>query len=506
MTQKNIGYNNPNLRKQAEKIAKGNAARRSKNLETLSPRAAQQLLHELQVHQIELEIQNDELRRAQTELDIARTRYFDLYDLAPVGYFTLSEKGLILEANLTTATLLGISRNALSRKPPLSKFILPEDQKIYYQYRRQLFTTGVQQVCELRLIKKNAAPFWTRLETNLAQDDGGSSMCLVVISDITSRKQAEMALQKAYDELEQRVAERTEELRQVNEDLRNDISQRKRTEKENQQLQAQLAQAHKMESIGRVAGEMAHDFNNLLSVIIGHAELALMELLPSNPVCKELLGIVTVTKHSAKLIYQLLAFSRRQAIDPRLLNLNQIIENMLSTLEQLIGKNIALRWEPDVNLWTVNMDPAQIDQILANLVINARDAIKRGGKVTIETKNVLLNKDDYSGYIEFVPGQYVLLTIRDDGSGMDKETLPNIFEPFFTTKKKGKGTGLGLATVYGIIKQNNGLIEVDSKPGKGTAFKIYLPAIEQKSSQSAKDTELTIPADGTETILVMKEA
>ncbi len=487
MTKINIGYNNPNLRKQAEKIAKGNAARRSKNLETLSPESARQLLYELQVHQIELEIQNDELRRAQTELDIARTRYFDLYDLAPVGYFTLSEKGLILEANLTTATLLGITRNALSRKPSLSKFILPEDQDIYYRYRRQLFTTGVQQVCELRLIKKNAAPFWTRLETKVVQDDSGETVCLIVISDITMFKQAEEALRKTRDELEQRVAERTEELRRANEDLRNDITHRIRTEKENQKLQDQLAQARKMESIGRLAGEMAHDFNNLLSVIVSHAELAMMELQPSDPAHKNLHGIVTVTKHSAKLTHQLLAFSRQQAIAPKLLNLNQIIENMLSTLEQLTGKNIALHWVPDINLWTVNMDPAQINQILANLVINARDAIKRSGKVTIETKNILLNKDNYSGYIEFVPGQYVLLTVRDDGCGIDKETLPKIFEPFFTTKKKGKGTGLGLATVYGIIKQNNGLIEVDSKPGKGTTFKIYLPAIEQKRRWSEKD-------------------
>jgi signal transduction histidine kinase len=217
----------------------------------------------------------------------------------------------------------------------------------------------------------------------------------------------------------------------------------------------------------------------LLSVIVSHAELAMMELQPSDPVYKNLHGIVTVTKHSAKLTHQLLAFSRQQAIAPKRLNLNQIIENMLSTLRQLIGKNIALHWEPDVNLWTVNMDPAQIDQILANLVINARDAIKKGGKVTIETKNVLLNKDAYTGYVEFVPGQYVLLTVRDNGCGMDKETLPKIFEPFFTTKKKGKGTGLGLATVYGIIKQNNGLIEVDSKTSKGTAFLIYLPRFKE---------------------------
>lgn len=478
MTKKYPGYNDPDLRKQAEKIAKGKAVRRLKNLETLSPEAAQQLIHELQVHQIELEIQNDELRQAQTELDLARARYFDLYDLAPIGYFALNEKGVILESNLTAATMLGISRNALIRKPFLSKFILPEDQEIYYRYRRQLFTTGLQQVCELRLKKKNSAPFWARLETKPAQDDSGAPIYLVILSDITRSKQAEAALRNAHDELEQHVAERTKALGQANEDLRNDISQRKRTEKENQKLQDQLAQARKMESIGRLAGEMAHDFNNLLSVITSHAELALMELQPSDPVFKEILGIITVTKHSAKLTHQLLAFSRQQAIDPRLLNLNQIIENMRSTLEQLIGKNIALHWEPDVNLWTVNMDPAQIDQILANLVINARDAIKRGGKVTIETKNITLNQDDYSGYIEFVPGQYVLLIVSDDGCGMNKDTLPKIFEPFFTTKKKGKGTGLGLATVYGIIQQNNGLIEVDSKPGKGTAFKIYLPAIE----------------------------
>jgi len=218
------------LRWQAEEIARGKAARMPENVEALSPEETRQMLHELRVHQIELEMQNEELRRAQAELDASRARYFDLYDLAPVGYCTVSEKGLILEANLTAATLLGVARGALV-KQLLTRFILKEDQAIYYRHRKQLFEThstssgqaGEPQACELRMVKKDGPAFWAYLEVTAAQNAGGATVCRVVMSDITERKQAEAALQQAYDELEQRVVARTEELRA-------DITERKQAE------------------------------------------------------------------------------------------------------------------------------------------------------------------------------------------------------------------------------------------------------------------------------------
>ncbi len=215
------------LRRQAEEMARAKAAQMPEDLETLSPEATRQLLHELRVHQIELEMQNEELCRTQGELEASRARYFDLYDLAPVGYFTVSEQGLIIEANLTAAGLLGVARGALV-KQPLTRFILPEDQGIYYRHRKQLFETGAPQVCEMRLAKKNGAQFWARLEATAVQDADGAPVCRAVVSEITARKRVEAELQQAHDELEQRVVARTEELRQANKELRADITERKR--------------------------------------------------------------------------------------------------------------------------------------------------------------------------------------------------------------------------------------------------------------------------------------
>ena len=215
------------LRKRAEEKAREQVDALPENLSALSEET-RRLFHELRVHQIELEIQNEELRRAQVELEAARTRYFDLYDLAPVGYFTLSEKGLILEANLTAAGLLGVGRSALV-KQPLSRFILSDDQDTYYRFRKRLFETGAPQVCDLRIVNGEGSPFWARMEVTVAQDgESGAPVCRAVVSDITERKQAEEGLQQAHNELEQRVAEQTEELRRANEELRREITDHKR--------------------------------------------------------------------------------------------------------------------------------------------------------------------------------------------------------------------------------------------------------------------------------------
>ncbi|MBC7236697.1 MAG: PAS domain-containing protein, partial [Chloroflexi bacterium] len=270
-----------------------------------------------------------------------------------------------------------------------------------------------------------------------------------------------------------------------------DITERKRAEEERERLRTQLAQAQKMQAVGQLAGGVAHDFNNMLTVINGYAQMVLGALTPADPLYAMLEEVLKAGQRSADLVRQLLAFARQQMIFPRVLDLNEAVEGMLKMLRRLIGENIDLRWSPAAELWPVEMDPSQIDQILANLCLNARDAIEGNGQVSIETGNVVLDAVACAGHAEAVPGEYVLLVVSDDGCGMDKETLARIFEPFFTTKEVGRGTGLGLATVYGIVKQSGGFIDVYSEPGRGTTFKIYLPRyvglLEEKPAADADE-------------------
>ena len=287
-----------------------------------------------------------------------------------------------------------------------------------------------------------------------------------------------------------------------------DLTLRRKEEEERMKLEVQLLQAQKMEAIARLAGGVAHDFNNILAIIGGHAELGLAKLEGGHPVQEHFREILEATGRSANLVRQLLAFARKQIISPMPLDMNEAIEGMLKMLRRLIGEDIELEWHPGRNLWKVYMDPSQLDQILANLVVNARDAIQGPGKVTIETENVELDEDYCKDRPGAAPGKYVMLAISDNGSGMDKETLEKIFEPFFTTKGPEKGTGLGLATVYGIVKQNRGHINVYSEPGKGTTFKIYIPKLEEPK-EAEKPEEIALVArdlpKGSETVLLVED-
>ncbi len=276
-------------------------------------------------------------------------------------------------------------------------------------------------------------------------------------------------------------------------------------EGEQQKLQAQLLQAQKMESVGRLAGGVAHDYNNMLSVIIGFTELALNRVPVDDPLRDDLEEVLAAAGRAADITRQLLAFARKQTIAPQVLELNATVENMLKMLRRLIGENIDLSWRPDSDLWPVNIDPSQLDQILANLCVNARDAIADIGRVTIETANITLDAKYCSEHPGFRPGQYVLLAFSDNGCGMDNAVLNNLFEPFFTTKESSKGTGLGLATVYGIVKQNGGFINVYSEPGKGSTFKIYLPRYIGPADWNEVVEEAQVPHGAGETILVVED-
>ncbi|MFW6237266.1 MAG: PAS domain S-box protein, partial [Desulfosudaceae bacterium] len=274
---------------------------------------------------------------------------------------------------------------------------------------------------------------------------------------------------------------------------------------EQERLSAQLSQAQKLESVGRLAGGVAHDYNNMLNVIIGYTELARDKLAPDDPLQEDLQEISDAARRSAEITRQLLAFARRQTIAPRILDLNETVENMLKMLRRLIGEDVDLSWEPGPALWPVKMDPAQVDQILANLLINARDAITGIGRITIETANVRLDENYCADRPGFVPGDYVMLAVSDDGCGMDKKTRDNLFEPFFTTKGVGSGTGLGLSTVYGIVRQNNGFINVYSEPGQGATFKIYLPRHAGEKIEDPAVLSAQIPQGHGETILVVED-
>jgi PAS domain S-box-containing protein len=552
----------------------------SNTMSAQTPEAIQQIFHELRVHQIELEMQNEELRCAQAEIAESQARYFDLYDLAPVGYVTVSEKGLILEANLTAAIMLGVNRSTLV-KQPLTRFILKEDQDIYYLHRKKLFETGEPQVCEIRLVKPDDAAFWARLDVTVAEGPDGAAVCRVVLIDITARKYNEAERERLITAIEQgddvvmitdvdgliqyansafetvtgytkkevigqnprifksgkqgetfyremwntltsgntfhgRMINKRKDGSLYTEDatispVRDAVGNIvnyvavKRDVTAHIRLEAQLRQAQKMESVGRLAGGVAHDYNNMLSVIMVYTEMAMDQMDPTGPLYDDLKEIYNAGKRSMEITKQLLAFARKQTIAPKVLDFNETVEGMLKILRQLIGEDIHLGWHPHPWLWPVKMDPSQIDQILANLCVNARDAIDDVGKITIETKNITIDAEYCENHAGFVLGEFVMLAVSDNGCGMDKETKANVFEPFFTTKCTGKGTGLGLATIYGIVKQNNGFINVYSELGHGTTFKIYLPRHVGEIEETVSESAAKLPLGMGEIVLLVED-
>ena len=276
-----------------------------------------------------------------------------------------------------------------------------------------------------------------------------------------------------------------------------DITERKR-------LEEQLLQSQKMEAIGRLAGGIAHDFNNLLTVILAYSDMLLHELEEDDPLHLDMEEINRAGERAAALTRQLLAFSRKQMLQPEILDLNQILTLMEGMLRRLIGEDIALDISLTDDIGAVKADPGQIEQVLLNLVVNARDAMPHGGMLVIKTDNITLTEED-TQHIELEPGQYVILSITDSGQGMDAETQTHIFEPFFTTKAPGVGTGLGLATVFGIVKQSDGHIDLNSEVGLGTTFKIYLPHLSDTPTKVIQQTTRSAIPRGTETVLLVED-
>jgi len=400
-----------------------------------------------------------ERKQANEALRESESRFRDLFEDAPLGYQSLDENGDILELNKTWCKLLGYTKEeAIGRN--FGEFIRSDFQEQFAENFPKFKSQGSIAGTEFEMIRKDGSEVSISIDGTIQHEtDGSFKQTHCVLKDITEQKS----------------------------------------------LEKQFRQAQKMESVGQLAGGVAHDFNNKLQVILGHTELALGKIDASDQVHESLIEIQTAALHSADLTRQLLAFARKQIIAPEVLDLNATVDEMLKMLRRLIGEDINLHWEPSAKLWPIKMDPSQIDQILANLCVNARDALEGTGNVTIETRNLPLDQTGCAIYPDCTPGDYMQLSFSDDGCGMNEKTLKHLFEPFFTTKKLGEGTGLGLATLYGIVKQNHGFITVDSAPGKGTTFKIHLPRCTDKEVAARKAAETKPPERGQETILLVED-
>lgn len=347
------------------------------------------------------------------------------------------------------------------------KLIHPDDFERYVTSFNQSFQTGEPLDLDIRLICADGRLKHCNAKGQVVYDDSGRQIRFIgTIMDITGHKQAEA---------------------------------------EKEMLQAQLNHVQKMESVGRLAGGVAHDFNNMLNVIIGNAELALEQVDPDSQLYVDLIEIQNAARRSADLTRQLLAFARKQTVTPRVLDLNQTVESMLNMLQRLIGEGIDLTWVPGADIWPVEVDPSQIDQVIVNLCVNARDAIPGTGKIMIKTTATTIDENQEKDPVGVIPGEYAVLSVSDTGCGMEEGVLAQLFEPFFTTKEFGKGTGLGLATVYGIVKQNKGFINVFSKPGQGTTFTIYLPRHLAGAADILQAPPMDATRRGQETILVVED-
>jgi len=411
-------------------------------------------------NQAAIALENARLYRETRELATFNQR---IIENVADGIVIQDQEGRLTFVNPSAARILGYTVEELLGKPAME--VVPEDQRPIMEELQKRRIQGLTDRYELDLLKKDGTRIHVLVSASPLYDEKGQFVgSLAVFTDITPLKKAE---------------------------------------EEQERLREQLFQSQKLEAIGRLAGGVAHDFNNILTAIIGHTELALMKTSPGDPVHENLKEILDAANESAKLTSQLLGFARKQTIIPRVLNVNQKIQEKFSMLKRLIGEDVELRWIPGSNLWKVRIDPNQVDQILTNLLVNAKDA---GAKtITIETQNVAIDETYLEKHPYFRPGKYVLLAVSDDGCGMDEETLQHIFEPFFTTKEPGKGTGLGLSTVYGIVKQNDGFIHVYSEPGEGTTFKIYLPRYVGDGEEHAEDNAVKLAPGRGETILVVED-
>ena len=391
-------------------------------------------------------------------------RYKDLFENSNYFIVTTDLNGNITSVNNMAQEVFGFSKEELHNKS-FAELIDPSKKADWDNWKNSVIDNQYSKPIEISIKPKNKNPLIVRIYGRIVNYNNANTE--LFISGI-------------------------------------DITEEKRIQQEKEKIQQQLFHAQKLDSIGRLASGVAHDFNNMLQVILGNASLALSRVSMASEVYEELLEIKKAANKSAELTRQLLGFARKQATQPRVLNLNSTISNTLKMLERLVGENIQIEWKPATDVCFIKIDPTQMDQILTNLVVNAKDAIKDFGKIRIETSLSTIDEEAAKHKPDIPPGDYVILSISDTGSGMSKEVMDHIFEPFFTTKPSGSGTGLGLATVYGIVKQNNGHITVYSEVGKGTTFKLYFPR--EKETEFELKRNGYVPIDkGKGTLLIVED-
>ena len=401
-----------------------------------------------------------ERKQAEEALRLSEQHFRKVFEEGPMGMALVAPNLRIMSGNEALHRMLGYSSNELKGKT-IAEITHPEDIEEDARMARTLFAGGIPGYrIEKRYLTKPGKIVWANLTASVIRAENGDPLFeLGIVEDVTERKRLEL----------------------------------------------QFLQAQKMEAVGRLAGGIAHDFNNLLTVINGYSQLLLDRLDPQNPFRGQIEEIQKAGARAASLTRQLLAFSRRQVLTPQVSDLNTVVSDIEGMLRRLIGEDVELRAVLRPNLGMVKIDTGQIEQVLTNLVVNARDAMPQGGRITIETADVDLDATYVRTHLAVTAGRYVMLAVSDTGHGMDAETQPHIFEPFFTTKEEGRGTGLGLATVYGIVKQSGGYIWVYSEPGEWTVFKIYLPRVEE--AQAAEDDRRmsVLAPGGQETILVAED-
>ena len=427
----------------------------------------ERLVRKLEQKMLQLERETTALREAETALRHSELKYRRLYESIADGFVYVDMQGRFLETNEAYRRMVGYSEEELAGMTFFD--ITPEK---WHAFERQavlgqLLAGEASEVYEKEYRHRDGHLLPVELGAFLVRDENG-------------REEGIWAIAR-------------------------NLTERKRTEKKHKMLEEQLHQAQKMESIGRLAGGVAHDYNNMLSVILGYTQMALEKAGPDSPLRDDLREILDAARRSADITRQLLAFARKQAIVPQVLDLNQTVEGMLNMLRRLIGEDIDLSWHPGAPHASVMIDPSQLDQLIANLCVNARDAIGGVGSIVIETGEERLDEGFCSLHAGIAPGGYVRLSVSDTGCGIAIDNLDRIFEPFFTTKDREKGIGLGLAMVYGIVRQNNGCITVDSEPDRGTVFRIYLPRHEPPAAKTGEEDRRGLRTGRGETVLIVED-
>lgn len=582
------------LRQKAEQQQNQQTGKRSFTTERTDAEVSE-IIEELRIHQIELEIQNEELRQASDELEAARNRYADLYDLAPVGYFTLDLETTIIGVNLTGALMLGVNRNQLVGRK-LTAFLDPGYQDLVFRCFRKCQNIGEQVACDLMLQKPGGASFYYHLEGSMMETAETSEVCYqIVLSDISTRHNAEIALRSSHDQWLRTFDSITDSVTILDSDMRiskankacalllkqpvsaltgrlchevfgknnlvcnecpvkqvlqtgkpqtmeivNDALQRTFQVSasplldENGQLagvvqiakditrkkllEKQLVQTQKMEAIGTLAGGIAHDFNNILTAIMGYANLGMLRLpgkdgdsisfsSEQNSKLKDYFyEIFTAGERAGKLVSQILSFSRQNEIVHQAIELAPIVKESIKFLRATLSATITIEQYIQAETPMVLADPTQIHQVMMNLCTNASHAMQdKGGTLRIELKQFDLSEKDASMYHDIDPGNYTELLIGDSGHGINRELQERMFDPFFTTKEQGDGTGLGLSVVHGIVTQIGGTIKVDSTLGKGSVFRILLPADKGFGGNSESSEKTANIPGGNEHILLVDD-